>query len=289
MTGPAAVELRHLTKDFAPGIGRKRWRALDDVTLSVAPGEFFGLLGPNGSGKSTALKLLLDLLWPTRGEGLMFGIPCTRAAARAEVGYLPEFPHFPRHLGARELLHFHGGLCGLRGERLRARTEQLLRWSGLDAAGARPAGAYSKGMLQRLGLVQALVPEPRLLLLDEPLAGLDRTGREEMMALLLQLRAAGATIVMVSHELEEIERHGDRVAVLHRGHLVWEGRPDDLPGRAGRQSLTVDALQPEELAELEAWLGARGHHLREVGAPRADLGPLLVRTDAGASGGRADR
>lgn len=278
-TGPA-IALQELTKDFELGLRGTRLRAVDRLSLRVEAGQVFGLLGPNGSGKSTTIKIVLDLLAATAGECRVFGVPSGRVEARREIGYLPESPYFHRHLTGRELVRFHGGLGGLGGARLNARVDEVLAWAGLADAAGRRVGNYSKGMLQRVGLAQALVHEPRLVILDEPTAGMDPAGVREITALILKLKAEGRTVVVVSHLLAQMEEICDRVAILNHGRLVLEGAPADLAGGSGRQMLMVDSLAPDQLAELGAWLQARGRSLVEVGPSRMKLDEVFWRHTA---------
>lgn len=173
----AAVELEGLTKDFATGLRGVRLRAVDHLSLRIGGGEVFGLLGPNGSGKSTTIKVILGLLAPTAGACRVFGVPSERVESRVAVGYLPEAPNFYRFLSGRELVAFYGRICGLSGAKLAARVAEVIAWVGLTEAAERRVGTYSKGMLQRIGLAQALVHDPRLVILDEPTAGLIRSAR----------------------------------------------------------------------------------------------------------------
>ncbi|MEO6246554.1 MAG: ABC transporter ATP-binding protein, partial [Opitutaceae bacterium] len=166
-----ALELRGLVKDFSSGLRGLKLRAVDHLDLRVEAGQVYGLLGPNGSGKSTTIKLLLGLLEPTAGDCAIFGVSSGRVEARRDVGYLPESPYFYRHLSGRELVRFYARMCGMGGATLAARLDEVLELVGLTAAADRRVGTYSKGMLQRIGLAQALVHDPRLLILDEPTAG----------------------------------------------------------------------------------------------------------------------
>ena len=271
-----ALELRGLVKDFAIGLRGLKLRAVDHLDLTVAPGQVFGLLGPNGSGKSTTIKLILGLLEPTAGRVAVFGVPGSRVEARREVGYLPESPYFYRHLSGRELVRFYGQMCGLRGPELEDRIATVLATVDMTAAAERRVGTYSKGMLQRIGLAQALVHDPRLLILDEPTAGVDPVGSAAISELILQLKARGKTVLITSHLLGQIEDICDRVAILDRGRLVVEGSMQDLVGRPDRQALVVETLPPGEMAELRAWLEARGHKLDAVEVPRARLDRVFL-------------
>ncbi len=272
----AAIELRGLTKDFAVGLRGLKLRAVDHVDLRVESGTICGLLGPNGSGKSTTIKLLLGLLEPTAGSCTVFGVPSTDVAARAAVGYLPEAPYFYRHLTGRELVRFYGRISGLGGRDLEGRIDEVLATVGMAPAADRRVGTYSKGMLQRIGLAQALVHDPRLLILDEPTAGVDPVGSAAIAQLILDLKARGKTVLITSHLLGQIEDICDRVAMLDRGRLVLEGAVRDLVGQAGRQALVVEALPEAELAELKAWLAAKGRRLEAVETPRSRLDRIFL-------------
>lgn len=268
---PPAIEIRGLVKDFAVGLRGLRLRAVDHVSFAVRPGEIFGLLGPNGSGKSTTIKLLLGLLEPTAGGCAIFGVPSGKVEARRDVGYLPEAPNFYRFLSGRELVVFYGRMCGLAGAALRQRVEEVITLAGLAGAADRRVGTYSKGMLQRIGLAQALVHDPRLLILDEPTAGVDPVGSAEMAELILALKARGKTVLITSHLLGQIEDLCDRVAILDRGSLVAEGNVSELAGAPGRLFFETDALPSEEIAALRAWLESRGRRLESVAPARRRL------------------
>lgn len=269
-----AVELRGLTKDFALGLRGVRLRAVDDLSLQIERGEVFGLLGPNGSGKSTTIKVILGLLEPTVGECRVFGVPSNRVEARVDVGYLPEAPNFYRFLSGRELVAFYGRICGLGGERLATRVEEVIAWVGLTEAASRRVGTYSKGMLQRIGLAQALVHDPQLVILDEPTAGVDPLGTGAITDLIRQLKARGKTVLITSHLLAQIEEVCDRVAILDRGQLLLCGSVEELT--AATASAESDALNVEERAELGAWLAARGKSLAAVARPRPRLDQIFI-------------
>lgn len=262
--GAAAVRIRGLVKDYAVGLRGVKLRAVDHLDLTVGAGQVYGLLGPNGSGKSTTVKAILGLLEPTAGQCEVFGVSSLRVEARREVGYLPEAPYFYRHLSGRELVRFCARLCGEGGPDLAARVADVIALVGMSAAADRRVGTYSKGMLQRIGLAQALVHDPRLLILDEPTAGVDPVGSAEMADLILQLKARGKTILITSHLLGQIEDICDRVAILDRGRLVIEGAVPELVAAPGRQALVVEELPSEELAALRAWLQERGRTLLAV-------------------------
>src|SRR5436190_1045046 len=199
-----AVEVEHLTKVFKSGFSKKPVLAVRDLSIIVRPGEVYGLIGPNGCGKSTTMKVILGLLRATQGKARIFGRDSTSVASRSDVGFLPENPYFYKHLSGRETMHFYGKLCGLRGAELKERSEEVLALAGLTNAAERRVGGYSKGMLQRVGLAQALIHRPRLLILDEPTAGVDPVGSRRIRDLIMELKERGITIVVTSHLLEQI-------------------------------------------------------------------------------------
>src|SRR5213592_1251321 len=224
-----ALATYELTKDFAVGFWRKRqYRALDRLTLSVDAGEVFGFLGPNGAGKTTTLKLLMQLLFPTSGRAELLGRPVGDLGAKRRIGYLPEQPYFYDYLTAEELLTYFAGLFGYRGAEARARTSQLLDDVGIGAERRLQLRKFSKGMLQRVGIAQALVNEPELVIFDEPMSGLDPIGRRDVRSLILRLRDRGATVFFSSHVLSDAEALCSRVAILARGRLVATGRLDEM-------------------------------------------------------------
>ncbi len=227
-----AVRTERLTKDFLTGFWRPLpKRALDGLSLDIPAGGVFGLLGPNGAGKSTTLKLLVDLLRPTSGRAELLGRPPGDTDARRRLGFLPENPTFYDHLSAEELLTYFAGLFGFRGEDRRRRATAVLDRVGLEADRRRPIRGYSKGMVQRVGLAQALVNDPELVVLDEPMSGLDPIGRRDVRSMIAELGRDGRTVLFSSHILSDAEELCERVAVLARGTLVVNGRVDELTSR----------------------------------------------------------
>lgn len=202
----APVEIEHLTKVFKIPMRRERVVAVRDLSIKVEPGEVYGLLGPNGSGKSTTLKILLGLVSPTRGRTRVFGEDSALVRSRKDVGFLPENPYFYKFLTGEETVRFFGKLSGLGGAGLQSRVKELLELVGLTEAADRRVGGYSKGMLQRIGLAQALVQDPGLLVLDEPTAGVDPVGSREIRDLILALKARGKTILLCSHLLSQVRK-----------------------------------------------------------------------------------
>jgi ABC-2 type transport system ATP-binding protein len=243
---PPVVRTEQLTKDFLTGFWRPRpHRALDALTIEIPSGGVFGLLGPNGAGKSTTLKLLVDLLRPTAGTARLFDRPASDPAARARLGFLPENPTFYDHLTAEELLEYFAGLFGYTGADGRRRAARVLDRVGLGADRRRPLRQYSKGMIQRVGLAQALVNDPELVVLDEPMSGLDPVGRREVREMILALRDEGRTILFSSHILSDAELLCSRVGILARGRLVAEGDLRDLTsGQAAGSEVVVNGLPP---------------------------------------------
>lgn len=222
------VEARALSKVYRDFWGRQKVRALKALDLEIYKGEVFGLLGPNGSGKTTTIKLLLGLLFPTEGEALVLGKPATDVAKNERIGYLPEESYLYKFLNAEETLDFYGRLFDIPPDVRRERIDMLIKKVKLDAARKRQLREYSKGMTRRIGLAQALINEPDLILLDEPTSGLDPIGTREMKDWILELRNQGKTIVMCSHLLADVQDVCDRIAILHQGELKELGRVDDL-------------------------------------------------------------
>jgi ABC-2 type transport system ATP-binding protein len=224
-----ALETRDLTKDYPVGFWRRRpYRALDALTLSVEGGEVFGFLGPNGAGKTTTLKLLMGLVFPTSGEAELLGRPVGDVLARRRVGYLPENPYLYDYLTAEELLRYFAGLFGYGPAERRRRAAQLLDEVGIGAERRLQLRKFSKGMLQRVGIAQALINDPEIVVLDEPMSGLDPLGRRDVRALILRLRDRGCTVFFSSHVLTDAEALCSRVAILARGRLVTVGRLADI-------------------------------------------------------------
>lgn len=231
-TSEIVIDTIDLTKDYEVGFLKKRKvRALDQLNLEVRRGEIFGFLGPNGAGKTTTLKLLMRLIYPTQGSARILGHPVDDVSTRARVGYLPENPYFYDYLSGRELLEYTAALFGVPADQARVRGRELLGLVGLDSDRAnRQLRKYSKGMLQRIGIAQALVNDPEIVFMDEPMSGLDPIGRREVRDLLLSLRAQGKTVFFSSHILSDVEALCDRAAILSRGKLVRCGTVHELTG-----------------------------------------------------------
>jgi ABC-2 type transport system ATP-binding protein len=250
----SVIELSGLTKDYPTGfLHLRRVRALDGLSLAVERGEIFGFLGGNGAGKTTAIKVLMRLMTPTAGTARILGHDVTEAGVRARVGYLPEQPYFYDYLTARELVEYCAELFGYGRAARRARAAALLRRVELDeAAWDRQLRKFSKGMLQRVGLAQALVNDPEVVVLDEPMSGLDPIGRRQVRDLIAGLRASGVTVFFSSHIIADIEVLCDRVAIVQRGRLAHLGRLDELRQRvdaSGRLEITVAGASVAALAD----------------------------------------
>jgi ABC-2 type transport system ATP-binding protein len=225
----AAIRIERLTKDFTVGFWKKRpYRALDDLTLEVAQGETFGFLGPNGAGKTTTLKLLMQLIYPTSGRAEILGQPAGSVGVKWRIGYLPESPYFYDYLTAEELLIYFATLFGYGPAERRQRVSQLLDQVGIGAERRLQLRKFSKGMLQRVGIAQALINDPEVVFLDEPMSGLDPLGRREVRQLILQLRDRGCTVFFSSHVLSDAEALCSRVAILAGGRLVASGTMAEL-------------------------------------------------------------
>ncbi|MEP6685923.1 MAG: ABC transporter ATP-binding protein, partial [Verrucomicrobiota bacterium] len=235
-----AVAVRGLTKIFKVPFKKERIVAVRDLDLTVEAGQVYGLLGPNGSGKSTTLKIILGLVSATRGSTEIFGRHSREVASRNAVGFLPENPYFYKYLTGAETLRFHGKLCGLSRSRLKTRVGELLELVGLTSARDRRLSGYSKGMLQRIGLAQALVQEPKLLVLDEPTAGVDPAGSREIRDLILGLKRRGITVLLSSHLLAQVQEICDRVGILAHGVLVREGPLEELVAIENQTELILE-------------------------------------------------
>lgn len=281
MNDVPAVEVKNLVKDFKGALGVKNVRAVNDVSLQIAPGEVYGLIGPNGSGKSTTMKAVLGLVAPTSGTTAIFGRNSLKVDSRNEVGFLPENPYFYKHLTAAETVRFYGKLCGMRGRKLKERIGELLELVGLQDARDRRLRGFSKGMLQRIGLAQAMVQDPRLLVLDEPTAGVDPTGSRQIRDLILELKNRGITVFLCSHLLEQVQQVCDRVGIIHQGVLVNEGRLDELISVENRTELILENASENLLDQIRSLVDVT--HQAEVvseGNARTTLEDLFLRETA---------
>lgn len=292
------VKCAQLTKTFRDFWLRNRVTAVDGVDLHVGRGEVFGLLGPNGSGKSTTIKLLLGLLHPTSGRIAVFGRHPREVSIKKRIGYLPEESYLYRFLNARETLDYYGRLFHQDRRRRQRRINQLLEYVGLDKVARRPVGEYSKGMQRRIGIAQALINDPDLLILDEPTTGMDPIGTRQIKDLILDLRCRGKTILLCSHLLADVEDITDRVAIMFGGRIRKAGAIDDLLTRRDVTTVSVPLLNAEEINALDQVLEKCGKQIDRVDHPRQKLEDLFLEivheaqreglaTSGATSGGRA--
>ena len=271
------IETQNLSKVYRDFWGRQKVRALKALDLEVRRGEIFGLLGPNGSGKSTTIKLLLGLLFPTSGRALVFDQDATEASKNERIGYLPEESYLYRFLNAEETLDFYARLFDMPPAVRRERISELIEQVGLTWARRRQLKEYSKGMVRRIGLAQALINDPELILLDEPTSGLDPIGTREMKDLIVSLKERGKTVVMCSHLLADVQDVCDRIAILHQGELKELGRVDNLIQISDETQLRAKGLSEEAEAEIREVIAKHGGELLEMDHPTTTLEELFLR------------
>jgi ABC-2 type transport system ATP-binding protein len=248
------IEIENLSKDYEVGFWKKKKvRALDDLTLQVESGQIFGFLGGNGAGKTTTIKILMSLIFPTEGRAKILGSDISETKMHARIGYCPENPYFYDYLKASELMMYFGELFGLEAARRKQKTEELLTRVGLEEKDwNKQLRKFSKGMLQRVGLAQALINEPEIVFLDEPMSGLDPIGRREIRELIAELREKGTTVFMSTHILSDIEALCDNVAILRRGKLAATGKLEELLTAHGEQQsfeINVKGVAKENLQD----------------------------------------
>jgi ABC-2 type transport system ATP-binding protein len=272
-----AIETIGLTKIFSDWWGRARVYAVDDLNLQILPNEVFGLLGPNGSGKTTTIKMLLGLLHPTKGHALVLGGDGTHPKISKRIGFLPEESYLYRFLNARETLDFYGRLFGLDAKTREVRIEALLQMVGLKAVASRPVGTYSKGMARRIGLAQALINDPDLLILDEPTTGLDPIGTRQIKDLIGKLAERGKTVLLCSHLLADVEDVCHRIAILYGGKVQAQGRVRDLLQQTNKTQITADAVSDAAVQRIRRILSEE-HAECEVTAPMERLETFFIRT-----------
>jgi ABC-2 type transport system ATP-binding protein len=279
MPNDVIVETRSLTKVYRDFWGRRKKTALNALNLKINRGEIFGLLGPNGSGKTTTIKLLLGLLFPTEGDAIVFDKPAINVDKNERIGYLPEESYLYRFLNAEETLDFYGRLFNLSPDVRRKRAEELIDKVGLAGDKKRILKEYSKGMRQRIGLAQALINNPELVILDEPTSGLDPLGTRWMKDLIIDLRNQGKTVLMCSHRLEDVQDVCDRIAILYNGDLQELGEVDKLLEDEARVEMRASGLRmSDELKrDLEAVVQRHGGKLESYGHPTTTLEDLFLR------------
>tara|TARA_R110002049_G_scaffold4601_6_gene32889 strand:- start:91031 stop:92209 length:1179 start_codon:yes stop_codon:yes gene_type:complete len=270
------IETRNLSKIYRDFWGRKKVHALKSLDIEVRPGEIFGLLGPNGSGKSTTIKLILGLLFPTSGRVLVFDKDATETQKNERIGYLPEESYLYKFLTAEETLDFYGRLFDMSGAERRRRVDELISLVGLQAAKHRQLREYSKGMTRRVGLAQALINDPDLILLDEPTTGLDPIGTREMKDLILALRDQGKTVLLCSHQLADVQDVCDRVAILHQGELKELGRVSDLLKVQDITEIHARGLGEDAKNEIAEVIRRHGGNVESIDNPTATMEDLFL-------------
>jgi ABC-2 type transport system ATP-binding protein len=279
MAQDVVVETRNLTKVYRDFWGRKKKTALNALDLQIYKGEIFGLLGPNGSGKTTTIKLLLGLLFPTNGDAFVFGEPAAKVEKNERIGYLPEESYLYRFLNAEETLDFYGRLFNISSEVRRKRSAELIELVGLGPDKKRILREYSKGMRQRIGLAQALINDPDLVILDEPTSGLDPLGTAWMKKLIKDLKARGKTVLMCSHRLDDVQDVCDRIAILYGGDLQELGAVEKLVEDQKRLEIRATGVQLTDglRKDLEAVIAKHGGKLEVFGHPTTTLEDLFLR------------
>jgi ABC-2 type transport system ATP-binding protein len=250
------VRVDGLVKDFRPGFGLRRKRVLHGISFEVKRGEVFGFIGPNGAGKTTTLKVLLGLIRASAGRVELLGRDAGDADSRRHMGFAPESPYFYDFLTGREILSFYARLCDVPQPRIAARVDEVLALVGLSAAGDARLRTYSKGMLQRVAVAQAVVHDPSVLFLDEPMSGLDPVGRKEIRDLITRLNAEGKTVFMNTHILSDVEMLCDRVAIIVNGRIAYQGELEALQGDRRLYDVTLSGLPPDFVEEVEGQLEA---------------------------------
>ena len=273
-----AVEVKNMTKVFSKGLKKSDYVvAVDNLSFEIETGEVYGLIGPNGSGKSTTMKVALGLMAPSTGSVKVFGFDSGDIRARNEIGFLPENPYFYKHLTGAETLKFYGKLCGFRGGELKDRIAELLKLVELEGAAKRRLGGYSKGMLQRIGLAQALIQRPRLVILDEPTAGVDPLGSRQIRDLILKLKEDGITVFLCSHLLEQVQEVCDRVGIIFEGRMRREGPLAELIQINEQTSMTFAGAKPQLLAKVRDLIEAESDAtIVEEGHPKTTLERLFI-------------
>ncbi|MCK4886620.1 MAG: ABC transporter ATP-binding protein [Planctomycetes bacterium] len=277
-----AVETISLTKVFSDWWGRRKVNAVDNLNLKIRTNEVFGLLGPNGSGKTTAIKMMLGLLYPTKGHSIVLGGDSTDPKINEHIGFLPEESYLYQYLNARETLDFYAKLFKLPSKIRKDRIEALLDMVGLKAVANRPVGMFSKGMARRIGLAQALINDPDLLILDEPTTGLDPIGTRQIKDLIIQLAKRGKTIILCSHLLADVEDVCDRISILYGGKIQAMGKVEELLKHTDKKQITTsNSISDEALAKIRNIIEAEGADC-DIVSPMDKLESFFIRTVADA-------
>jgi len=277
MQSEVIIETQNLSKVYRDFWGRQKVRALKALDLEIRRGEIFGLLGPNGSGKTTTIKLILGLLFPTNGQALVFGRDATEVTKNERIGYLPEESYLYKFLNAEETLDFYGRLFNMSRAVRRQRVADLIEMVGLNWAKRRQLKEYSKGMTRRIGLAQALINDPELIVLDEPTTGLDPIGTREMKDLIIKLREEGKTVLMCSHLLADVQDVCDRIAILYQGELKEMGRVDSLLKVRDVTEIRATGLSALAQEEVRQTIERNNGHILEMGNPTTTLEELFLK------------
>jgi len=277
MAGQIAIETLSLTKIFTDWWGRSKVMAVSDLNLQVRHNEVFGFLGPNGSGKTTTIKMLLGLLKATKGRCLVLGGESTDPQIASRIGYLPEESYLYKYLSARETLNFYANLFGLAADVRKMRVEALLEMVGLGAVANRPVGTFSKGMARRIGLAQALINDPDLLILDEPTSGLDPIGTRQIKDLIIALAKRGKTILLCSHLLADVEDVCDRIAILYGGKMQTQGKVKELLEQHGKIQITTKEMPADVVNQIKDIIEKQGGQF-QVSPPLDRLETFFMRT-----------
>ena len=274
---PPAVEVKNFVKKFKSQAKKQDFVAVDGVSLKIMPGEVYGLIGPNGSGKSTTMKAVLGLVEPTAGTCHVFGHNSLHVDSRKDIGFLPENPYFYKHLTGQETLRFYGKLCGMKGKALSSAVDEMLEMVSLQDARHRRLGGYSKGMLQRIGIAQALIHKPKLVILDEPTAGVDPVGSREIRDMIMRLRDEGITIFLCSHLLEQVQEVCDQVGIIFEGKMVTQGPLEKLIAIEDQTQVILEDADPELLVEIENLVKQYGESkLLSMGKPSTTLERMFI-------------
>lgn len=280
MNNDIAIKTEDLTKAYKSFWGRRKILALDKLNIAIQKGEIFGLLGPNGSGKTTTLKLLLGLISPTEGRAYVLGKSTNDVAIKSKIGFLPEESCFYRFLNADETLDFYGQLFRIPGKERKLRINRLVEQVGLEFARKRPLRQYSKGMLRRIGIAQALINDPDLVILDEPTSGLDPIGTKETKDIILALKKRGKTVLLCSHLLSDVQDICDRVAILDKGKLQLAGTIDELLSSKNVVEVLIRNLPDEAIIEVETFIKEKKGEVISIRNSSGTLEDLFLKIHA---------
>ncbi len=271
-----AVKIEGLTKVYKDFWRRKKIPALTNLSLNIERGEIFGLLGPNGSGKTTTIKLLLGLLFPTSGKSWLLGCPSSDLKIKSKIGFLPEETYLYKFLNAEEILDFYGKLFDIQRKERKSRIDRLIRDVGLEPYRKRPLSQYSKGMLRRIGLAQAIINDPDLVILDEPTSGLDPIGSREIKDLILEFKRQGKTVLLCTHLLADVQNVCDRIAILDKGVLQVIGSVKELLSQKDVIEFLVRNLSEDDVQAVESFIKNRDGDVLSIGHPSSTLEDIFI-------------